>query len=49
MPRAKTSCDGLHGSLVRQGEATTLIVDYASWKGRNDHNALEIAVTMSRI
>ena len=36
---------GLHGSLIGQGEATTVMVDYAEWKGGADHNALEIAIT----
>lgn len=36
---------GQHGSLVGQGEATTLMADYANWKGGMDHNALEVAIT----
>jgi hypothetical protein len=36
---------GFHNSLVGQGEATILFVDYGSWKSGADHNALEIGIT----
>jgi hypothetical protein len=36
---------GLHGSLIGQGEATIVLVNYTAWKAGPDHNALEVAIT----
>jgi hypothetical protein len=41
----KTLKMGLHSSLIGQGEATILMVNYTTWKGGPDHNALEIGIT----